>query len=243
MTDGGGCGTGALYRRGPLPLPQSIRSRVPTRVRDQPALRALALAGGLIPPRPMHSSAEANLLATLARGARRVVELGVYEGSSALVFCRALDRHAELHLVDPFVDESGWALPAGWSTVPTAARLAVWRAARHGGPVIRWHIARSQDVGRRWAGGDTDLVFVDGDHSPEGCRGDWEAWHPHVRPGGAVAFHDARLGRPGGGGSPGPTTVVDELFRSPRPPTGWGLSDEVDTLLVVTRELEANAVI
>jgi predicted O-methyltransferase YrrM len=218
-----------------VPLPQSIRGHVPDRARDHPAVRAFALACGLIPPRPMHSQAEADLLARLARGARRVVELGVYEGSSALVFCRALDRGAELHLVDPFVDESGWALPAGWSTVPTASRLTVWRAARHGGPAIRWHIARSQDVGRTWTGGPVDLLFVDGDHSPEGCRDDWEAWHRHIRPGGAVAFHDARVGQPDGGGSPGPTVIVDELFRTPRSPEGWTIGHELDTLLVVRR--------
>lgn len=219
-----------------MPLPQSIRSAVPNGVRDQPALRAVALALGLIPPRTMHSAAEASLLARLAAPAARVVEIGVYEGSSAVVLCRALRRGAELHLIDPFVDESGWALPADWSTVPAAARLAVWRVARHDGPITRWHIARSQDVGRRWTGGQVDLVFIDGDHSPEGCREDWEVWHSHVRPGGAVSFHDARLGQPGGTGSPGPTVVVDELFRSPRPPDGWTLADEVDTLVVVRRQ-------
>jgi predicted O-methyltransferase YrrM len=224
-----------LYRRRPVPLPQSIRGRVPDRVRDAPALRAVALAGGLIPPRPMHSEAEARTLARLCTGARRVVELGVYEGSSAVMFCRALDRGAELHLIDPFVDESGAALPPGWSSTPTAARLAVWRAAWRGGPRIRWHIARSQDVGRRWAGGPVDLVFIDGDHSLEGCREDWEAWNGHVVPGGAVAFHDARLGRPGGSGGPGPTRVVDELFRGLRLPKGWMLAGEVDTLVVVRR--------
>jgi predicted O-methyltransferase YrrM len=210
---------------------------VPDGVRDFPGLRAIALASGLIPPRTMHSDAEGKLLSLLARGARRVVEIGVYEGSSALVFCGALGRRAELHLIDPFVDESGWALPSGWSAVPTASRLAVWRGARHGGPAIRWHIARSQHVGRRWDGGEVDLVFVDGDHSPEGCRADWDAWHRHVAPGGAMAFHDARLGQPQGGGSPGPTVVVDELFRGPRPPEGWSISAEVDTLLVVKRGL------
>jgi predicted O-methyltransferase YrrM len=224
-----------------VPLPQSIRSRVPNRVRDHAGLRAVALAGGLIPPRTMHSEAEAAVLEMLARGAGRVVEIGVYEGSSAVVLCRALHRGAELHLVDPFVDESGWALPPNWSTAPTAARLAVWRAARHGGPAIRWHIARSQDVGKRWRGGDVDLVFVDGDHSPEGCREDWEVWHRHVRAGGSLAFHDARLGRPGGDGGPGPTVVVDELFRGRRPLHGWTLSEEVDTLVVVTRTADEPA--
>jgi len=223
-----------------VPLPQSIRSAVPDGVRDLPALRAVALALGLIPPRTMHSPAEADVLARLAGAASRVVELGVYEGSSAVVLRRAMAPGAELHLVDPYVDESGWALPANWSTFPVAARMAVWRAARHEGPRTCWHIARSQDVGRRWNDGEVDLVFIDGDHSPEGCREDWDVWHPHVRLGGAVAFHDARLGQKGGSGSPGPTVVVDELFRSPEPPAGWSLADEVDALVVVRRDASAS---
>ena len=69
---------------------------------------------------------------------------------------------------------------------------------------------------------------------------DWDVWHPHVRPGGAVAFHDARIEQPDGTGSPGPTAVVDELFRSPEPPVGWSLADEVDTLVVVRRAAQAS---
>jgi predicted O-methyltransferase YrrM len=223
-----------------MPLPQSIRSAVPDGVRDQPALRAAALALGLIPPRPMHSPAEADVLARLAAQAARVVEIGVYEGSSAVALCRAMAPGAELHLIDPFVDESGAALPPNWSTVPVAARMAVWRVARHQGPRTCWHIARSQDVGRGWTGGEVDLVFIDGDHSSEACREDWDVWHPHVRPGGAVAFHDARFEQPDGTGSPAPTAVVDELFRSPGPPVGWTLADEVDTLVVVRRDAQAS---
>src|SRR5207237_834975 len=104
-------------------------------------------------------------------------------------------------------------------------------AALRGGPVIRWHIARSQEVGRAWVGGSVDLVFIDGDHSAAGCREDWEVWHRHVAPGGAVAFHDARKGRAGGAGHPGPTSVVDEVFRTNG--TGWTISEDVDSLVVV----------
>jgi predicted O-methyltransferase YrrM len=211
---------------------------VPTGVRDNATLRAMALALGLIPPRPMHSPAEADLLAQLAGPGTRVVEIGVYEGSSAVVLCRAMAPSAELHLIDPFIDESGAALPPNWSAAPAATRLAVWRVARHEGPKTRWHIARSQDVGRRWAGGEVDFVFIDGDHSTQGCREDWDVWSPHVRVGGAVAFHDARLEQPDGTGSPGPTGVVDELFRSPAPPAGWSIADEIDTLVVVRRDAQ-----
>lgn len=208
-------------------------------MRDQPTLRAAALALGLIPPRTMHSPAEADVLAGLARSAARTVEIGVYEGSSAIVLCRAMKPGSELYLIDPYVDESGWALPADWSTVPAAARLAVWRVARRNGPKTHWHIARSQDIGRTWTGGEVDFVFIDGDHSPEGCREDWDVWHPHVRPGGAVAFHDARFEQPGGTGSPGPTGVVDSLFRGSKPAAGWSLAHEVDALVVVRRADQA----
>ena len=80
-----------------------------------------------------------------------------------------------------------------------------------------------------------DLVFVDGDHSVEGCRLDWELWSPHVAPGGAVVFHDARGGRPDGDGLPGPTSVVDELFRGPDSLAGWEVAAEVDTAVAVRR--------
>ena len=216
-----------------MPLPSALRSRTPDAIRNHSELRAVALAAGLIPPRPMHTGAEGDLLRRYAAGATCVVEIGVYEGSSAVVFCDVLGPDAELHLIDPFTDESGWAMRAGWHGTPFATRLAVRRHAR-GGPRIRWHVARSQEVGRTWTGPSPSLVFIDGDHSPEGCGEDWEVWHPQVRVGGAVAFHDARHGRAGGtGSSPGPTRVVDEL--RDRTPDGWRIGAEVDSLVVFER--------
>ncbi len=219
-----------------MPLPSALRSRTPTAIRDHPAIRAVALAAGVIPPRPMHTRAEAELLARYAADARRVVELGVYEGSSAVMFCATLPPEAELHLVDPFIDEHGSAMRAGWHGTPFASRMAVRRAARRGrgGPQIRWHIARSQDLGRGWTGGEVDMIFIDGDHSTEACGEDWRVWHPHVRRGGSVAFHDARYGRHQGSSSPGPTAVVDALRDDM--PEGWSIVAEVDSLVVFQRD-------
>jgi predicted O-methyltransferase YrrM len=215
-----------------MPVPRALRRLAPDALRDDPRLRALALGLGVIPPRPMNSEAEMAVLARLARSSRCVVELGVYEGSSAVVLCRALDAGDELHLIDPFL-AGGNALREGHRANRTATRLAVRRAAGRDGPTIHWHIARSQDVGREWQADQVDLVFVDGDHSLGGARQDWEVWHPHVRSGGWIAFHDARLGQPGGSGHPGPSAVVDELFRDGR--TDWKITDEVDSLVVVQR--------
>jgi predicted O-methyltransferase YrrM len=219
-----------------MTLPKRLRSLVPDGVRDDPRLRALAVGSGLIPPRTMHSAGEAALLARLARDATLVVEIGVYEGSSALVLVEAMTSGPparELHLIDPFGHHPD-ALRAGWGATEWATRRAVARAARRaaGGVDVVWHVAMSADVARGWSAGPVDLVFVDGDHSEAGAALDWEAWAPHVRPGGAVVFHDARQGVAGGVGLPGPTAVVDRLVR---PAAGWEVVDEVDAAVAVRR--------
>jgi hypothetical protein len=91
-----------------MALPQALRSLAPDRVRHSRGLRAAALRAGLIPPRTMHTAGESALLAELAAGRRRVVEIGVYEGSSALVLVGAVARDAELHLVEPFGSGGPW---------------------------------------------------------------------------------------------------------------------------------------
>ncbi len=41
------------------------------------------------------------------------------------------------------------------------------------------------------------FLFVDGDHSYRGCKRDFLNWHPHVKPGGIIAFHDANKNHTG----------------------------------------------
>jgi predicted O-methyltransferase YrrM len=180
----------------------------------------------------MHSAAESQLLRLLARGAGRVVEIGVYEAASAVVLCDALGAHAELHLIDPFGHHPS-ALPRGWGATEWASRRVVARAARRGrGPRVVWHVQLSEQAVAGWSE-PIDLVFVDGDHSEEACQLDWDRWHPFVSPGGHVLFHDARDGAPGGRGLPGPTAVVDRLFRGDSALLGWEIVAEVDRTVAV----------
>jgi Methyltransferase domain len=216
-------------------LPRSLRRLTPDRLRDDVRLRALSLGVGLIPPRTMHSAEDARVLLDAARGARRVVEIGVYEGASALALCEALGGEAELHLIDPF-GQHFHALPGGWGASERATRRTMARAVRRLGaraPAVHWHVARSHEVAARWTR-PVDLVFIDGDHSEAGCELDWSSWHGFVSLAGQVVFHDARAGLPGGRGLPGPTAVVTRNFRRAATP-GWEIAAEADRTVAVRR--------
>jgi len=217
-------------------LPASLRRLTPERLRDDVRLRALAVGSGLIPPRTMHSEEDARVLLEAANGARRVVEIGVYEGSSALALCRTLGKGAELHLVDPFGAHPD-ALPSGWGATEWATRRAVARALRGRGsnaPSVYWHVALSHEVAARWER-EVDVVFIDGDHSEAGCELDWSCWEGFLVPAGRVVFHDARADQPGGRGLPGPTAVVERHFRSDESTPGWEIAAEADRTVVVKR--------
>jgi Methyltransferase domain len=217
------------------PVPQTLRSLAPERLRDDVRLRALGVGTGLIPPRTMHSAEDARVLLGAARDARRVIEIGVYEGASALALLNVLGAGAELHLIDPFGRRPD-ALPSGWGATEWATRRVLARAQRRlagEAPSVKWHAAQSHEVAASWAQ-PVDLVFVDGDHSEAGCELDWNCWHPFVVIGGQLVFHDARADRPGGRGLPGPTSVVARRIREAGDRT-WEIVAEADRTVAVRR--------
>lgn len=214
-------------------IPKALRSCTPTRLRDDVRLRALGVGFGLIPPRSMHSSEDARVLREAATGAKTAVEIGVYEGASALTLLDVLEPNAELHLIDPFGHHRD-ALPGGWGASEWATRRMLARASRRRGSSVdlRWHVAFSDEVARSWSGA-VDLVFIDGDHSQAGCERDWACWHPHVAVGGRVVFHDARADQVDGRGLPGPTAVLAGLRAAP--PPNWTITAEADRTVALRR--------
>jgi hypothetical protein len=67
-----------------------------------------------------------------------------------------------------------------------------------------------------------------------GVLKDWELWHGYVVEGGTVVLHDARASQPGGRRLPGPTAVVDRLFRGPRALPDWEIAAGADRAVAVT---------
>lgn len=81
------------------------------------------------------------------------------------------------------------------------------RAARKHGSRIRLIRDESVAAARTVPAQSLDFVFVDADHSYEGCKADIEAWLPTLRSGGWMMGHD--YGHPG---FPGVKQAVGEAF-------------------------------
>ena len=170
----------------------------------------------------MHSADDARVLLDAARGARRVVEIGVYEGASALTLQRALGpqrrappdrsvRPPSRRAAGRVGGERARNAPAG-----AASRASSGRA-RSGGALARRAVAR-----RRRAAGRSrpDLVFIDGDHSEAGCETRLAGLERARGPGRARRLPRRARRSAGGRGLPGPTAVVARHLRG-RAARGW----------------------
>ncbi len=135
-----------------------------------------------------------------SRARKRIVEIGrFYGGSTFLLACA--NAKVPIHSIDlgPQDDDR---LRRCLSDGAVGENLELIVGDSQGG-----EFAHIQDV---------DMLFVDGDHSYEGCTRDLENWYPKVVPGGHVLLHDCYFG------SPVLESVVDftakhdvQLIRSP----------------------------
>jgi predicted O-methyltransferase YrrM len=127
---------------------------------------------------------------TLYRLARRThgqtfVEIGSYLGASSCCIAHAL-RHrrgtARLYCVDTWMNDGQ--SEGRRDTFEEFGRNT--EAFRHVIVALR---GESTDVASTFDR-PIDFMFVDGDHSLEGVKGDWDAWSPHLAAGAMVIFHD-----------------------------------------------------
>jgi predicted O-methyltransferase YrrM len=143
---------------------------------------------------------------------RSVVEIGTASGGTLFMLTQVAAADATIVSVD---------LPGGRLGGETSSlrhRYPLWRTRLYRGfarddqtvHVIRadaHKVSTVRDVQRRLPAGSVDFLFIDGDHSYQGIRRDFEFYSPLVREGGLVAFHDIVPGGPGKHGDPGGVPV------------------------------------
>jgi predicted O-methyltransferase YrrM len=129
---------------------------------------------------------EAALLYRLARNARSgpFAEIGRFKGGSTFVLASALPDGVELWSYDAHV-----ALRPDMPGKELDAELG--DALRRFGLADKVHLLVADSRTADPPPEPLELLFVDGDHSYEGAKRDYERWSPFVRPGGHLLFHDA----------------------------------------------------
>jgi predicted O-methyltransferase YrrM len=183
----------------------------------------LLWSAGLAAPETQTTAAERDCLARHAAGRRRVAEIGVWHGVTTCRLRAALAADGVLFAVDPF--------PRGRLGMSFQRVIAHREVGRVPNGSVRWLEMTGAEAARAVEPG-VDLVFIDGDHSYEGLRADWEAWADRVAVGGVVALHDSRdtpERRIAGAGSVRYTS--EHILHDPR----FTAIEAVDSLTVVRR--------
>lgn len=118
---------------------------------------------------------------------RTVLEIGTGNGGSLYTIARFLDTAEHIITVDLPGGPFGGGYPEGKS-----------RLFEEFAPGTELHTIRGDSQNPETQervldlldGNPIDFLYVDGDHTYEGVRSDYEAYAPHVAPGGLVAFDD-----------------------------------------------------
>lgn len=122
-----------------------------------------------------------------------IINIGAGAGTSALAFLES-NPLVRVYSIDIQKEDSPLGcLYAELAAVEAASPLFWFRLNQFHGD--------SKEIGKHWQDKGTpdnpypfyglaNIVFIDGDHSYEGCRGDIEAWLPNLRSGGLLLIHD-----------------------------------------------------
>lgn len=120
------------------------------------------------------------LFMVAARAKIGIVETGRYNGGSSFLMACANER-IPIHTIDIAPQDDG--------------RFQAEMAKFGIGQNVNIIVGDSQKSKYPAIGG-FDFLFIDGDHSYEGCTADIENWYPDLTPGGHMILHDSYHGSP-----------------------------------------------
>lgn len=120
-----------------------------------------------------------------------ILEIGSYRGKSTLALAMGAQHSgARVYSIDPHEEFTGVA--GGKYGPPDLARKIDNIAKFQLGEIIFPICLNSHDVGRIW-NKSIDILWIDGDHSFEGVKGDYDLFSPFVKKNGLLLFHDSGM--------------------------------------------------
>ena len=146
-------------------------------------------AGGLLATAQVRSEIIQLTELITQRRPKTVVEIGTAQGGTLFLWCRLANPQATIVSIDlpGGIHGGGYPYWKSWiyQRFPlTGQKLHLLRGDSHQPEML----ARLKSV--LPGDGKVDFLFIDGDHTYEGVKADFEMYSPLVRPGGLVVFHD-----------------------------------------------------
>lgn len=142
----------------------------------------LKYLAGLDQAQTQTTEAERECIKRYASGKKRCVEIGVFEGVTTGTIASVLGADATLYAIDPFI--------AGRTGICWGLPIAKREIAKHK-PKCKVEIVRAfSPEANKQIDGDFDFIFIDGDHSLEGIKLDWDDWSIRVQTDGLIGLHD-----------------------------------------------------
>lgn len=164
--------------------------------RDVVALTNLVFDGfgGLMKPAQVRSEIMSLLYIVRDLAPKSVIEIGTAKGGTLFLFSRLADSAATLLSIDLPGGEFGGGYPEWKTKLYQSFRL----------PGQTMHLLRADSGASHTMGrvksilGEklVDFLFIDGSHTYEGVKMDYESYSPLVRKGGIIAFHDIAVHPP-----------------------------------------------
>jgi predicted O-methyltransferase YrrM len=155
---------------------------------------AFEAAGGFLKPLQIRAEIERAMSEVEKIKPRAILEIGTARGGTFFLFSRAAAANALLVSLD---------LPAGrWGGGYSNWRTWIFRRLLLPGQSAYFvransHSAAALERVKRVLGGRSlDVLYIDGDHSYEGVKADFDMYSGLVRPGGLIIFHDIAQHKP-----------------------------------------------
>jgi predicted O-methyltransferase YrrM len=151
----------------------------------QSVLHYARVVAGLDLPQTQTTAAEREMLAAFLSGAKRIVEIGVFEGFTTRMLAERSDSDSVVYGIDPFF--------TGRLGISWGERVARNYNSRH------LSIGKVRLIAKLSTEVDGDVpmpvnfVFIDGDHSFAGITADWAYWSERLGSRGIIALHDTLL--------------------------------------------------
>lgn len=144
--------------------------------------------GELIGPSQVRSEIKSLLSILKERGIKRFMEIGTANGGTLFLYCKLFGKGSTGISVDLPGGQFGYGYPKYrerlyQSFTAEGQKLHLLREDSHAASTL-------DKVSALLSGEKLDFLFIDGDHTYEGVKKDYEMYRHLVKKGGIVAFHD-----------------------------------------------------